>query len=243
MSGWMDSFNQAVGLTDDPEDAKNKAINAQTTASDKTLKLQQDQFDYQKEIHKPFYDKGLQGFDAYQKNVMSGVGPDGTFNPALSDAYRWNSQQLDQSLGRNLRSIGRQNSTMGMNAMGVAKNNLISSEYDKQLARLADLTNIARGGASSLANASAGFGQQAGQNMINQGNNVANASLAGGLMKQNQQQNNTQGLYSLANLGIKAYQAYNSGNNDNWGSSQWQGDTGYNTDNYVMQDQPAYSGE
>jgi uncharacterized membrane protein YebE (DUF533 family) len=97
--------------------------------------------------------------------------------------------------------------------------NLAASEYDKQLGRLADLTNIARGGASSLAGASTGYTNAAGQNITNMGNNQANASLAGGMLKQNSLYNNQQNGMSLANLGLKAYDAYNqySSNQDSQG--------------------------
>lgn len=281
MSGWMDSFNQAVGFTDDPEDAKNKAIDNEKQASANALKLQRDQFDYQKQINQPFYDRSLPGYmslvsaitgkpqqyndpqyhqlegrDAaseawkkiqadtslassdFWKDVGHGEDPlgrimrdgslsqltqgyykgpkgdvvtdvpqlnSGTWKPQDTEAYKWQNEQLDKNMGRSLRALGRSNSTYGMNAMSDAKKGLAASEYDKQLGRLADLTNIARGGASTLANASTGFTNAAGQNMLNNGTNMANASLAGGMLKQNSLYNNQQNGMSLANLGLKTY--------------------------------------
>jgi hypothetical protein len=37
MSGWMDSFNQAVGFTEDPAESQNRAIDAQTTSTSNQL--------------------------------------------------------------------------------------------------------------------------------------------------------------------------------------------------------------
>ena len=186
-------------------DAVRGAANTQAQSAADALQLQRDQFDYQKGINQPFYDKGLKGFNAYADTVMSGVDANGKFNPTTSDSYKWQ----DNQLGRTLRSMGRSNSSYGI----AERSNLAANEYDKQLARLADLTNIARGGASSLASASAGFSNSASQNLINSGNNQANASLAGGLMQQNGLYNGINSGMSLANLGLKAYGGM-SGNQD-----------------------------
>ena len=283
MSDWMTSFNRAVGFEEDPADAQNKALNAQSSASDRALKLQQDQFDYQKSLQDPFFKGSLpsyynlvdaitgerqtyndpnaisltQGeiaelnnlyrtqngisnsFEASQQPGWNKYSADKTwyrdasgnitdqpaqmtskaFNPTETDAYKWQQQQMEKNTGRTLRSLGRSNSSYGMNVMADQNRNLASSEYDKQLGRLADLTNIARGGASSLAQASTGYTNAAGQNIINMGNSMANASLAGGMLKQNSLYNNQQNGMSLANLGLKAYNAYQdySNNQDNQG--------------------------
>lgn len=283
MSGWMDSFNQAVGLTDDPADAANAAISAQTKASDSAMQLQRDQFNYQKSLQDPFFQGSLPAYyslvgaitgqpqsyvdpnytqlskaqvaEDILGKITSGtvkptsdvwidpgenrqdalnrimndpafksqfetpqyMGPNGqitgqapmiqakAFNPTETDAYKWQQSQMEKNTGRTLRSLGRANSSYGMNVMADQNRNLAASEYDKQLGRLADLTNIARGGASSLAQASTGYTNAAGQNMINQGNNLANSSLAGGMLKQNSLYNNQSNLAGLANLGLKGY--------------------------------------
>ncbi len=280
-------FNQAVGLTDDPQNAINKGIDQQTAASNRALNLSEQQYAYEKKLQEPFYNGGLQSFGTLAATIngkpfqyndpnyteltqsdLDGLsnewikkqglpdprqhdyrttpellagnpygnkgakfyrGPNGeitdkppqvtaqAFNPAETPAFKWQAQQQDQLLGRNLRSLGRQNSTQGMNAMGVAKNNLIASEYDKQLGRLADMTNIARGGASTLAGASSNFSTQAGNNLQAAGANAANASLAGGMLSQQQGQNSTQNLYGLANLGMKLYQQNKNGGGNGGG--------------------------
>ena len=222
---------------DNATDSKNKAIDAQTKAADNTLQLQRDQFEYQKTLNQPFYDTGLKGFNAYAQNAMSGIGPDGKFNPVTSDSFKWQQQQNQLNNSRTLRSLGRENSSYGMGEQFKSNQNLAANEYDKQLARLADLTNIARGGASAMANASAGFANSAGSTLTNQGNNIANAQLAGGLMNQNSMFNNQQNGMSLANLGMKLYDKF--GNNSGSGgdsSSGWSttsgqyGDSSYNGD-------------
>jgi len=142
------------------------------------------------------------------------------FNPTETDAYKWQQSQMEKNTGRTLRSLGRANSTYGMNVMADSNKNLAASEYDKQLSRLADLTNIARGGSSSLASASAGFSTGAGNNLTNQGNNAANASLGIGMANQNKMYNSQQSMNSLANLGLKIYDINKNsgGDTSGWGS-------------------------
>lgn len=127
------------------------------------------------------------------------------FNPTETDAYKWQQSQMEKDTGRTLRSLGRANSTYGMNVMADQNRNLAASEYDRQLGRLADLTNIARGGSSALAGAASGYANSAGQKIMDGGNNQANASLAGAAIQQQGLYNGIQSGMSLANLGLKAY--------------------------------------
>lgn len=324
MSGWMESFNVAVGLQDDPADASKAAINAQMSAEDRRARLAEEQFAYQKSLSDPFFKASLPAYyslvgaitgqpqsydpyaynDAYTKltpeearNLASGyeyttvaehgkphgymknaktgemiklsnATPDAQswlksmgitapqfdanktyyrdqagnlvegkmqtaapFNPTETDAYKWQQSQMEKNTRRSLRSLGRENSTFGMNAIGDQNRNLAATEYDKQLGRLADLTNIARGGSSALAGASAGFSNQQQQGISNMGNNLANANLAGGMLKQNSLYNNQSNLGSLANLGIKAWDMYQNSGSDSAGGSDW-GSYNGTIDNY-----------
>lgn len=138
------------------------------------------------------------------------------FNPTETPAFRWQQSQMEKNTGRTLRSLGRANSTFGMNVMGDQNRNLAASEYDRQLGRLADLTNIARGGASSLAGAASGYADSSGQKIMNNGNNQANASLAGAAIKQQGLYNSIQSGASLANLGLQAYNSMPKNTVDNY---------------------------
>jgi len=200
---------------------------ATTKATDDALQLQRDQFEYQKSLQQPFFDTGKPAFDAYAKEVMTGVGKDGSFTPKESDSYKWQLEQANKNNSRILRALGRENSSYGMGEQFKSQQGLAATEYDKQLARLADLTNIARGGASSLASASSGFTNAAGQTILGEGNNlsslytnlgenVANSNLAGGMLKQNSMFNAQQNMGSLANLGLKAYDTFKNNNNNNF---------------------------
>jgi len=231
---WMSAVK-----ADDASNASRRAANLQAEASDKSLELQtkayedalalqKEQFAYQKSLQQPFFETGKPAFDAYAKEVMTSVAPDGSFTPKESEAYKWQMGQAEKNNSRTLRALGRENSSYGMGEQFKSQQNLAANEYDKQLARLADLTNIARGGASSLATASSGYTNAAGQNMLNQGsalsdiytnqgNNAANATLAGGMLAQNSLYNTQQNMGSLANLGLKAYDAFKS--NGSSGSS------------------------
>lgn len=176
--------------------------------------------------------------DVYDINKQWYRGPNGeitstppqmtapVWSPTETPAFKWQQSQQEKYLGRNLRTLGRQNSTYGMDALAKAGQNLYASEYDKQLGRLADLTNISRGGASTLANAAAGYGSGAGGNLITMGNNAANATLAGGMLKQNSLYNNMNTMGSMGNLGLKLYDYFKgNGGGGGYGSSNYYGET------------------
>jgi len=244
---------------DNAKDANNAAIVAQSKASDQSiaastkaaedaLKLQREQFEYQKSLQQPFFEGGKPAFDAYAKEVMTTVGPNGEFTPTESDAYKWQAGQAEKNNSRVLRALGRENSSYGMGEQFKSQQGLAANEYDKQLARLADLTNIARGGASALAGASAGFTDASGRTISGlggsladlysaQGNNLAASKLAGGLINQNSMFNAQQNMGSLANLGLKVYDTFKSnggsGGYSNTGNYEGMtyGDGGYTYDN------------
>lgn len=144
--------------------ASKDAAAAQGSAKRQELALLREQFNYQKELNKPFYDAGLPGFKSYASAITGGIDPNTgrTWTPTTSPAFQWEQQQANKGLNRSLRALGRSNSTFGANATSESNRNLAASEYDRQLGRLADLTNIARGGASSLSNASTNYGARGG---------------------------------------------------------------------------------
>ena len=262
--------------------AANKAANAasdaaklQSSASSDALRLESDQFEYQKQLNEPFYNMGLpaardyasaitgkpQSYadpsyqrmsddeiyalnrrdiqDRYAGQSIGNLdkfladrpkenkydplktyyrGPDGTISdkapptltseawqPEETNAYKWQQNQMEKNTSRSLRAMGRYNSTYGMDAITKGNRDLASSEYDRQLGRLSDLTNVARGGASSLSALSGQYANNAGNNIVAAGNNQANSMLAGGLIKTNAMNNNVDGLYSLANMGMQYY--------------------------------------
>lgn len=223
--GWFDSLNWekiiptalGLGLTaygqvnnasanSAAQQAAARAQQMQQSGADSALNLAREQFEYQKQLNQPFYNRGLQGFDQYASAITGTPMANGkTWSPTETPAYQWQQQQQDKNLGRTLRSLGRSNSTYGMNVRADANRNLAASEYDRQLNRLASLTDVARGGAASLGNASSNYGNTAGNISLTSGENQANAALASGLMNINNANQNTRNLYSLADLGLKAW--------------------------------------
>jgi len=243
------------------------ALNAQLAGANTAGQLNREQFEYQKLLNEPFYNKGLSAFNQYNSAVTGekyidpnyhkltreegdalnyayrermGIpwdasnggqttyngmpvndpliaayrGPDGTYTgqppviswtPTESPAYKWQQEQANKNNSRTLRALGRENSSYGMGEQFKTQQNLAASEYDRQLGRLADMTNIARGGASALTGASNTYGTQASNNAITSANNTANNALMGGVLAQNNAQNNISNLYGTANLGLKAF--------------------------------------
>lgn len=187
--------------------AQQAALAQQNAGTKSALDLQREMWEYQKKLNQPFYDQGLEGFRQYASAITGKPGPDGqVWSPTEIPGYQWQQEQLEKNLGRTLRSLGRANSSYGMNEMGNQKRSLAASEYDRQLNKLSDLTNIARGGASTLTSQSGSYGTNAGNLAVASGENKANAALSGGAIQQNNLYNNQNNLMSLANLGLKAYQ-------------------------------------
>jgi hypothetical protein len=60
--GFLDPNSWASAFDTSAEDAQNKAIEQQASASDKALKLQQEQFDYQKSLQDPFFKGSLPSY-------------------------------------------------------------------------------------------------------------------------------------------------------------------------------------
>lgn len=69
MSGWMDSFNQAVGLTDDPEDSKNRAIDAQTSSTSAQLDEYKRQYNQGRSDFAPYRDAGSRSLATLQSSI------------------------------------------------------------------------------------------------------------------------------------------------------------------------------
>lgn len=199
-------------------DAVNTASATQAAATDKTIQLQRDQFEYAKGLNQPFFEGSLPGYYSYldaitgkrQTYTDPATGKQVTteaFNPAETDAYKWQQSQMEKNTGRTLRALGRSNSTYGMNVMADQNRTLAANEYDKQLGRLADLTNIAKGGASSLTGAGQTYSTNAGNTLTTAANNQANATLAGSQISQNNLYNTIGSIGSGVNTGINLYNA------------------------------------
>jgi len=131
----------------------------------------------------------------------------GVWQPTETPAYAWQQQQANKNNSRTLRALGRENSSYGMGEQFKTQQNLAANEYDKQLSRLSDLTNVARGGASTLTQGGNAYSTGAANNLINSGNNQANATLAGGMMQQNNLYNAIGTGMGVLNTGLKAYNA------------------------------------
>lgn len=178
----------------------NKAGKAAKSQAQNELQLKQEQFDYQRQLQQPFYDEGLPAFRSLSSAVNGTVDPatGRTWTPTNSPAYEWQRQQTEKNMGRKLRALGRENSTFGLNAMTESNRNLAASEWDKQIGRLADMSNIARGGASALAGISG--------NRVNSIGDYTNGMLAGNLISAQGTNNAIQTGMAGLNTAARLYQ-------------------------------------
>lgn len=140
------------------------------------------------------------------------------WTPETTPAFQWQQAEQEKALGRSLRALGRESSTFGQSARTRGTQSLLASEYDKQLGRLADLTNIARGGASSLAGASTGYTQNVMGGLGQIGAVGAQSALAQSLMKRGNLYGGVQGAAQLGK-GIWDYGAEKYGWGTDYGGS------------------------
>lgn len=177
--GFMDLVNPASSIAQSYQQKKSakQALRTQQAAADREYGL----ISENKEMMRPFYDLGLPAFKSYASAVSGGIDPNTgkAWTPTVSPAYKWQQEQANKATSRSLRALGRQNSTFGMNTIANSNRNLAADEYDRQIGRLADMTNIARGGASQLA----GQNQNLGSSLVRMGDNKANYQLAMGQLK------------------------------------------------------------
>lgn len=82
------------------------------------------------------------------------------YNMQESPGYQWQLQQGQKQLDRTLRSLGRSNSTYGMQQQGNFIQNLNANEYDKGINRLATLAGFGQGNVSNVANSGASAANQ-----------------------------------------------------------------------------------
>jgi len=141
---------------------------------------QQQMFNYAKKLNQPFYDAGLPALGSLEAATTGTVDPNTgrSWTPTDSPAYKWQQDQQQKTLDRRLSSMGRSNSTFGINAATEASGNLAASEYDRQLNRLSNMVNIGRGGAAALTGAGQHYGDVTSQGMNQMGENAANSTLA-----------------------------------------------------------------
>lgn len=146
--------------------------------------------------------------------------------------YQFQRDEANKGLSRKLRSLGRENSTYGMDAFG-KQNNQLALDTTNQLIgldnsrfgrlsglaatryntlqdyynRLRDLAGSGQSAAGMTSNAGANYAAGAGATLSNLATNQGNAALAGGAIRAGATQNLANNAMSLANLGMKYYNA------------------------------------
>lgn len=156
----------------------------------------------------------------------------GGWTPRESPMYRWQAQQLEKNLGRQLSARGRSNSSFGVNAFREGYQALAAQEADKQYGRLLDLVNIGRGAAGNVSNAGASAASNAGNALMAAGN-----AQAQGILGASQAQSSLYG--NLGALGINTIANYQRQNALN--QQYMQNYNNYNTQGYTQTGGNAYN--
>lgn len=234
-------------------DASKAASGQQKKAADATLALQREMYNKQVQDFSPYLQAGNSALARLQKmNGGGGIADDAKYNQYLAELerltsgasltgsniydnpiYNFQRDEANKQLSRSLRSMGRENSTYGMDAMGKQSNRLAADQYQNinntqfartsglaatrystladQYNRLRDLASSGQSAAGLSGNAAANYSQNAGATLTNLGNSQANNTLAGGMMQAGAIQNGINNTATLFGTGMKAYDALNKG--------------------------------
>jgi hypothetical protein len=93
MSGWMDSFNQAVGLTDDPADVQRAGVDAQASSTASQLAEYKRQYNQGRSDFAPYRDAGGRSLATLQSSIY------GTPQQYLTPGYSQLTPDETQKLG------------------------------------------------------------------------------------------------------------------------------------------------
>jgi hypothetical protein len=110
--------------------AQNNATNQATNAMNQSLAQQMQIYNTTRGDFSPYRDLGTDALSRY-RGIL-----DGTQSIKETPEYQWEVAQTDKNMNRQLRALGRQNSTYGMNALADAYNNLAVKEKNSYLDRL-----------------------------------------------------------------------------------------------------------
>ena len=176
------------------------AAKEQAKSARKALKFQREQFDYQKGLAQPLYDRGM-GANSLLDAVY-GVGYDGNQGQLAGDRAQF-SQNFESSpiyqqyytnaidnanrgIERNASATGQLNSGRTLMALSDRAGNLAGNTLQQYLAGIQGISGQGMGALNSLTGSSQNYGNAAAQGAYNQGN--ANAA---GYMNMGNTVNNT----------------------------------------------------
>lgn len=214
-------------------------IGAQSAAKDQqkwdmlALLRQQQMYKEQKRLNEPFYNAGIGSLGSLSAAINGTVDPNTgrSWTPETGAGFKWQEDQLNKNLNKRLSSLGRSDSTFGLNAATDAKRALYASEYDKQLGRLGDMVNIARGGANALSSAAGNYGNNTSGMLGDIGANNSNAKLAYYSSLANSMSKNAANAGKLASGGLfgssssgspsQSYGVLQGDENNQFGSNPW----------------------
>lgn len=198
-------------------EATNTAIDAQTNASDKALALQEEMYDKGIALNQPFYDAGVAALPTLQSAVTGQPVNGVMYDHTLSPVAKYASEQGGIDLMRALGNRGLAGSGLAPVKLAELKSGIYAGDYDKQIARLSGLVDMARGTSSTLSTLGQNYGNNASNININTGENVGNAAIAQG----NNRASLYQGLAGIP-MDLATLSAYSRGgglNFSGWGGN------------------------
>jgi len=266
----------AVMGADATTEAANTAANAARDTSAESNKLQREIYNDTKDRFAPYMAVGpgaLSRMDAM--NSGEGIASDAQYQKYLAELngmadptkyltdanaiydnpiYKFQRDEANKNLSRSLRSLGRENSTYGMNAIGKQNNQLAADSMNQligldnskfsrlsglagtryasladQYNRLRDLAGSGQAAAGLTSNAASNYGSNVSSTLANMGNTIGNSALLSGQAKSGLLSGIGGASAGAANVGLKAYDLYNKYNTGAAGAGAINGATAGNS--------------
>ena len=138
----------------------NKGIKSNTVQTEKGIKELRSGSDAAAQQYQPYANLSGQSLaqllSAYyggpqQYTDANGVQQTTTYSPQESEAFKFIKENTQRDLDRRLRSMGRSNSTYGMNAMGRTLGDLNAQNEQQQYSRLGNMIDLSKYGTGGLA--------------------------------------------------------------------------------------------
>ena len=215
--------------------AAEQSANLQSQAAQNSLALQQQQFDYARQIQDPY----VQGGQLNYQNLMQQMAPGGQYSNGfgLNQFYNSPTYQLGQAaLGATNQGIAAQAAAAGnfgspatQNAIAQADQSQLGQQYQQAQGNWLTNFNMLAGQASpnaaqQVANQGMNYAQNAGNTMTNAAQNMGNTLSQAAQYSNSQQANGLNDLGALGSNFASMYSQMNnpgliSGYNNQWGAN------------------------
>ena len=169
----------------DQQRSQRRAANAQMGAAQRAIDEQAYQFDYIRDLLKPYVEAGTPALEQ-QKALIGLAGPEAQqaqiSQLESSPIFQALLKQQEDALLQNASATGGLRGGNFQAALAQFRPNMLNQQIENQYGRLGDFINLGSGAASGLGGAAMRKGENTANLLLQQGQALANKRLAGGWM-------------------------------------------------------------